>query len=377
MSLVNDMLCDLEERSARASEPLAGVRPVRRVPEPTPSRPIVVASFFVLISGAALFGLNRHNAVETMPVAVVEPAQAAAAPAAVPDDAAIAILHRSRLDYRLSTTPAPRPPSPARAAPAPVAAEAPRVASGVSAVSEVTHSVESGAQSEAAGGPTGRRRVVRTGVDTGAESETAGNDTGRTRVTRTRVDPAVRLRNAGLAALQRGHAVEAERHFRELVALDPSQSESHLLLHRALVAQSRRADAQAVLSAALEVSDEPARIASVLAHSLLNDGDGDAAQSLLEQYSGAGGADLEYVSLLAAVYERNGEYERAADSYVYLVSRRPEHGAWWIGLAIATDALGREGEARKAYERASRSRGLDPALARYATERLRSMDTPQ
>ena len=243
------------------------------------------------------------------------------------------------------------------------------------ALSDPANFLDSTAQPDRAGDATGRTRVLGTRVDPDTRSEPAGNDTGRARVVRTRVDPAVRLRNAGLVALQNGRGAEAARHFRELIALDPSRTESHLLLHRALLARSRHAEARAVLTAALEVSDQPERIASVLARGLLDSGDSDAAQALLEQYGGAG--DLDYIALLAAVYERNGEYERAADRYVYLVSQRPGHGAWWIGLAIATDALGRHVQARQAYERASRSRGLDPALARYASQRLRSMDAMQ
>ncbi len=354
MSLVNDMLRDLEQRSARVGEPLAGVGPAAQTPEARSSRSVATAGILVLAAAGALSGLKWSLPAGEIPVATVQTPAQPVASAVLPDEPAVATLaslRRYRLDYRLASRPAPQPVSPAAADRAPLAKEPPPVGNTELATVEPETVPGNGIQPATA----------------------AAEAAARTRVTRTRVDPASRLRNDGLSALKRGRPAEAERQFRELVALAPSRTDSHLLLHRALVAQSRGAQAQAELSGALEVSDEPARVAQVLAHSLISAGDSLAAQVLLERHRGARGADLEYVALLAAVYERNGDYRQAADHYLYLVSQKPGQGAWWIGLAIATDALGRRAEAREAFERASHSRGLDPALAHYANQRLESL----
>ncbi|MBT8144442.1 MAG: tetratricopeptide repeat protein, partial [Gammaproteobacteria bacterium] len=190
-------------------------------------------------------------------------------------------------------------------------------------------------------------------------------------------DPVTQLRKRVVTALQQRRPSVAERAARDWLVRQPGNADAQLLLQQALVEQGRVDAAIAHLRASLTNTDAPVRVATALAHQLLAAGDDAAALTVLQQYRHNAAANLEFQALLAAVFERTGDYPAAFDRYGYLVTQRPQQGAWWVGLAISSEALGRRGDARAAYQTARSVENLDPALARYASERLAQLGDKQ
>jgi MSHA biogenesis protein MshN len=188
------------------------------------------------------------------------------------------------------------------------------------------------------------------------------------------VAPAVRLRREGLAALRAGRAAVAGQLFTQLVSADPVNPEAHLLLHAALKAQSRDAEAQAALLDGLNTSSDSAQLAKVLAHEMLAAGRVENARALLTTHRPDGAEDLDYEALLAAVNQRAGNHAVAAELYERLVARRPANGDWWVGLAISQEAQGLVNAATKSFATASAAGTLDFRLARYAAQRLERLE---
>lgn len=351
MSLVNDMLRELEQRRGQPDMAIAGVRPAA-VTKRSGSRGIVVLALLSMTAGAALLGYHGWDrelhqrddqlaaVTETTPSVASIDERAVRVPNAPGDSmgatalpavaaATPATLRLYRLDYHLARKPTLRPHRP---------------------------------------DPINQTAPARSAEAAAAQATTS---TGRVEIRRD-----TDFRQQGLRALRAGRPTQAETAFRQLTLQDPAGPEGYLLLSQALVAQSRPGAALAVLRDALLQVDQPARIAAALAHQLLERGDVGAALQVLEPHRDSAGADLHFQALLAATYERSGDYKEAADRYSYLVTRQPEHGAWWVGLGIAHEALGAAEEARLAYD-AARGVTLEAPLAEYVQQRLAALGVQQ
>ncbi len=78
----------------------------------------------------------------------------------------------------------------------------------------------------------------------------------------------------------------------------------------------------------------------------------------------------DYYAFLAALYQRQGQAKLAAKLYEQLLTLYPNKGAWWVGLAIAFDSLGKHADAEEAYARAD-NQSLNPELKAFVETELR------
>lgn len=81
----------------------------------------------------------------------------------------------------------------------------------------------------------------------------------------------------------------------------------------------------------------------------------------------------EYYELLASYYQQFGFPDKAAAFYTQLVQFDYQVANWWAGLAVAMDSSGQNREARIAYEQASRLPGLRPELANFVAQRVQQL----
>lgn len=96
---------------------------------------------------------------------------------------------------------------------------------------------------------------------------------------------------------------------------------------------------------------------------------GDAAQAAILLKSGLGkGVDAEYWGLYAAVLGKSGRHEEAARAYGEAARLNPEHGPWWLGLAVSLEQGGQRADAAAAYRRALQSR-LGTELRDFAAKK--------
>ncbi|MDH3589193.1 MAG: tetratricopeptide repeat protein [Gammaproteobacteria bacterium] len=369
MSLVNEMLQDLQQRKATGNRPLTGLRAVpdvapREAPEALRTWWIVAGMLFstaviaaiwlrtavgpetepLLVAAIAAADTVRHE--ESLPIAGTRPQVPDAEPLTRPE----LKFPSLKMDTVFSAI-AAEPATAGRAKLATVRMRPGRTAR--IAAAEKTASPRS-AQSA----------VAATTVPVVAAAT----------VTRVDVPRAIGLRRDGLAALRAGQPVEAEDRFRDLANIEPTSPESHLLLHAALRAQARAGAARTVLLAALEQVSEPVAIVRVLSHELLAEQRITQAVTLLQKYRPAGHSDPEYDAVLAVAYQRAGNHDDAVDIYRTLVASQPANGAWWVGLAISQEAKGLVDDARKSFATANLAGTLEAPLARYADERLKKLE---
>lgn len=76
-----------------------------------------------------------------------------------------------------------------------------------------------------------------------------------------------------------------------------------------------------------------------------------------------------YYELLALAARQNEQYQLSEKTYRSLLSTDGNRGDWWFGLALALDAQGSQTRARSAFLRALKTNDLSAALVGYARKR--------
>lgn len=81
----------------------------------------------------------------------------------------------------------------------------------------------------------------------------------------------------------------------------------------------------------------------------------------------------DYHAFIAALYQRSGKPVLAQQIYEDLLELQPTNGIWWMGLAIAYESLGNLNQATNAFLKAINSDNLDPESKAYAESRVKSL----
>lgn len=364
MSLINDMLKDLEARGASPSRG-GGVR----TPAASPRRRTrwLAGGLALLLVGivavaGALIGLPSLPDATTPPaLAATSPkratpqpdetgatdAKAAAATPLAPSGAAETVVAFTDMNTDAAT-------SNAGAGKAPQAAAEPRDAA-------PSAPADSKADPQPASEPV-------------SEAPPASHDDAQTLIVRrhepTPEERALRAGREGFAALARHDWLAASRLLGEVVALQPANDDAREGLVVALTRQGRLAEAEGVLLDGLAVGVEPARFAQLRARLQVARDDLAGALDSLSIAVPDVANDPQYHALRAAIAQQAGEHALAAATYRELTSLEPGNATWQAGLGMALDALNQPVEARAAYERALEAGGLEPALLQHVRQRL-------
>lgn len=77
-----------------------------------------------------------------------------------------------------------------------------------------------------------------------------------------------------------------------------------------------------------------------------------------------------YYAFMAALYQRQGQYMMAARLYDQLVKLHPEQSTWWMGLGIALEAADKRNAALEAYAQALAGEDLKPLVRAFVENKI-------
>ncbi len=167
-----------------------------------------------------------------------------------------------------------------------------------------------------------------------------------------------------------GRLAEAEAALWRELKVHPDAPEVRESLATLLIRGKRHVEAMALLQQGRELMPDYPPFVGLQARILLEEGDTGAARSLLEGHLHGREGDQVLLSMLGVVYQQEGAFLKAQAVYARLLELDRTSAGYWAGLAIALDAANDEVRSLEAFRRALALGGLPVAVYDYARQRV-------
>lgn len=379
MSVINQLLLDLEKRRASPAERGALPDHVRALPDGEPSsnwRRIATGGIAVLtMAAAAWLLLAGPYAVRVSPPAQRSITEAAiervvTASAGVITD--VAPPDRSegpppevaafRLSLELSNPPIESaPPVASRLigrmdSDAPAAGEPPVAATGARPERGGAGKPVVAAAAKSTAGPAGANPGIRKVLRQPTAHELAENE----------------YRKA-VVSLHQGRYAEAQDEFQTTLNLYPGHHNARQALAGLLIDGKRHGDAERVLQEGVQLAPAQVGFTMMLARLQVNRDETAQATATLQKGLNYARGNADYLAFLAALLQRQGRHEEAVEQFQAALRLKPVSGVWWLGLGMSLQAVNRAADAQDAYGYARATNTLHPELGAFAEQRLRQL----
>jgi MSHA biogenesis protein MshN len=176
-----------------------------------------------------------------------------------------------------------------------------------------------------------------------------------------------------LVLAQQGKQQDAIAGLEHALQLDRQNASARQTLAGLLIEAKRTDEAAQKLQEGLALDPTQAGLAMILARVQVDKGDVTHAIETLQRTLPYASTRADYQALLAALLQRGGRHKEAVEHYVAALEQNPQNGVWWMGLGISLQAESRVPEAQEAYGRAKASNTLSPALLAYVDQKLNQL----
>ncbi len=178
------------------------------------------------------------------------------------------------------------------------------------------------------------------------------------------------LTQQAIAAEQSGNLTQALTYWQQLQLLNNTEATAYLAQARLLRLMGQASQATAVLQQAQQQGVVDAGVQLLLAQQAAAQGQWQQVDRLLpEQFLLP--ANTEYYGLKATALQQLAQPADALHWYSQLIVAQPQQARWWLGAAIAHDALGNTAQARLHYQQALQwGDSLSAASRQYIQQRL-------
>ena len=177
----------------------------------------------------------------------------------------------------------------------------------------------------------------------------------------------------GYHFLQQGRMRQGKEALHEALSLYIPHIKAREMLAGIYIKSGHFINAAELLSEGAKISPEYPLFAKLYARVLLEQNNPALAIKVLEQGSAIIEQEPDYFALLAATYQRVKKHKKATDLYLQLVKISPASGIWWLGLGISLEKLGKNKTALEAYERANKTGSLNAGLMKFTNNRVSAL----
>lgn len=382
MSLINQMLQDLEARRARLSGDAGMPNEVRSLPPQTVSktRPVLLLGMLiVLIAGLGSIWWMVERGPQTAAVQPVATAQPSPPPSAAIPPTPPPPQVAAQTDAALQPSVVPGQGMEASPGPVTEKAEPPPVPSPLKAEPVLDKQPKEKREAPA---PVkvaeSRDTPLRPATSIGQLPPAEAASQHESRIEK-KIRPTTQRERAeneyrrALGLVNQGRIQEAQAVLRAALNEDAGHAGSRLALFGLLVEQQRYDEAQAVLAEVLAHDPAQPQLAARLARLQLERGDARAARQTLDKAAGAAQDNAEFRAFHAAVLQRLTLHKEAVAEYQAALKLAPQAGVWWMGLGLSLEAEGRSAEAREAFQKARASGTLSAEVDRFVEQKLRQL----
>ncbi|TRX02320.1 tetratricopeptide repeat protein [Candidatus Methylobacter oryzae] len=159
----------------------------------------------------------------------------------------------------------------------------------------------------------------------------------------------------------------------QALMLDPKHLKARLLLAKTLYNQGQISKTAEFLDQSLALFPENLQFISTRAQLFLQQQNPSSALKTLQRINIVDNSNEAYLSLLAATYQQLQSYANAARTYQKLVSINPEKPENWLGLALSQEKLGNLKLSREAYQAALNKNTLKESITSFIHQRLNEL----
>ncbi|WP_394294417.1 tetratricopeptide repeat protein [Aeromonas rivipollensis] len=171
-------------------------------------------------------------------------------------------------------------------------------------------------------------------------------------------------------AMAKGQMREAQDNYYQVLLHDPHNQGAREQLAALLYGEGRLAEASQVLEEGLRLDPAQADLRLLLARVAISGGDSQKALDWLTGYQPDLAANLDYYATWAGLAQELGQPAQASELYVKLLRQQPDQGRWWLGLGVAEDGQGHRQRALDAYGNAQLHGDLGEASTRWLEQRI-------
>ncbi|MDP2827012.1 MAG: tetratricopeptide repeat protein [Sulfuricellaceae bacterium] len=174
------------------------------------------------------------------------------------------------------------------------------------------------------------------------------------------------------AGLQQGRLGEAEENLKQALQQDAGHAAARQALSALLIETRRMEQAEKVLQDGLSLQPENAAFAMTLARIQVERANLSGALATLQRYPPAVD-NPEFHAFLAALLQKSEQHKGAIEHYQVALRYNPTAGSWLIGLGISYQADQQNTKALEAFQRAKQSNTLSPELQAFVDQKLRQL----
>ena len=175
----------------------------------------------------------------------------------------------------------------------------------------------------------------------------------------------------GATALQQGRLPEARSAFEAALQIDPAYHAARQALAGVLMDARLPNDAMLVLQEGLQIAPAQFGFAMMAARLHVERGELDAAVQTLARSAEYAGNSADYAGFYAGLLQRQKKHAEAVEYFDRALRLRPNSGVWLLGMGMSLESLGRNAEAQEAFRRAKTSGNLTQELQNFVDQRLR------
>ncbi|MEO8407196.1 MAG: tetratricopeptide repeat protein [Oxalobacteraceae bacterium] len=173
-----------------------------------------------------------------------------------------------------------------------------------------------------------------------------------------------------LSRIDSGRLPEAIETLEQVLQLNPKHAAARQTLVGLLLEEKRQDDAVRKLQQGLAIDPTQSGMAMILARLQVERGNQRPALETLQRSLPHAADQADYQAFLAALLQREKRHKEAAEHYALALRKAPQNGLWWMGYGISLQADNHPAEAQDAFTRASASAMLSAELQAFVDQKL-------
>jgi len=177
-----------------------------------------------------------------------------------------------------------------------------------------------------------------------------------------------------LVYLQQGRVAEAQANLTLALEANASNHEARQTLAGLLLDNKRNDEARTILAAGLAIAPEQIDFRMALARLQVEAGDITGGLNTLEQGLSFAKNDADYQNFLATLLQRANRHEEAINHYTNALSLNSTSPSSLIGLGISLQAVGKLEQSQEAFMHAQSTARLSPELSIFVEQRIKQIN---